>query len=309
MFDSIPIIDVGPLVRKKGDEDFREDPESGHGIPLELCQAVLDVGHEFFSQPESQKLRIAMSSSTGFRGYQKLGENVTKGLPDQHEAIDYFKEFESTKVALRSENPLVGLNQWPDSVSKFRPLVQEYLEMLIELARTIMRGIALALGGPKDLFEGERAGDPFWILRVIGYPPISNLSCLSNPNGEEVGCGDHTDYGLLTLVNQDLDITALQVKTQDGKYIWVDPIPGTFVVNIGDMLTIWTNGLYQSTLHRVMNNDSKYRVSVPFFYEPNFDARVEPFSFLQDSTAAESKRYTPVVYGDHVINKVLNNFG
>lgn len=132
----------------------------------------------------------------------------------------------------------MGLNQWPDSVSKFRPLVQEYLEMLIELARTIMRGIALALGGPKDLFEGERAGDPFWILRVIGYPPISNLSCLSNPNGEEVGCGDHTDYGLLTLVNQDLDITALQVKTQDGKYIWVDPIPGTFVVNIGDMLTV-----------------------------------------------------------------------
>ncbi|KAG0565581.1 hypothetical protein M758_8G196100 [Ceratodon purpureus] len=280
---------------------------TGHGVSPALSQAVLDVGHEFFSLSESQKLRIGMSSASGFRGYQKLGENVTKGHPDQHEAIDYFKEFEPSA---RPENPLVGPNQWPDSVSKFRPLVQDYLGVMIGLGRTIMQGIALALGGPRDLFEGDRAGDPFWILRVIGYPPVSNLNHVSDADGDEVGCHEHTDYGLLTFVNQDQNITALQVKTKCQKWIWVDPIPGTFVVNIGDMLTIWTNGLYQSTLHRVINNNDKYRVSVPFFYEPNFNARVEPLSFLQNnSVGIKGAKYAPVVYGDHVIKKVLNNFG
>ncbi|KAG0565579.1 hypothetical protein M758_8G196100 [Ceratodon purpureus] len=144
------------------------------------------------------------------RGYQKLGENVTKGHPDQHEAIDYFKEFEPSA---RPENPLVGPNQWPDSVSKFRPLVQDYLGVMIGLGRTIMQGIALALGGPRDLFEGDRAGDPFWILRVIGYPPVSNLNHVSDADGDEVGCHEHTDYGLLTFVNQDQNITALQVSS------------------------------------------------------------------------------------------------
>jgi len=178
-----------------------------------------------------------------------------------------------------------------------------------ELARTIMQGIALALGGPRDLFEGERAGDPFWIFRVIGYPPINISNHDPDTNGLEIGCGAHTDYGLLTLVNQDPDIAALQVKTKDGKWIWVQPIQGTFVVNIGDMLMIWTNGLYQSTLHRVLNNNSKYRVSVPFFYEPNFETRVEPLNFLKDTSTDGGKGFAPVVYGDHVINKVLNNFG
>jgi isopenicillin N synthase-like dioxygenase len=113
----------------------------------------------------------------------------------------------------------------------------------------------------------------------------------------------------LTLVNQDPTIPALQVKNNEGNWIWAKPIPGTFVVNIGDMLKIWTNGLYQSTLHRVMNDDSKYRVSVPFFYEPNFDALVEPLEICEQQTGSAVPRFTPVVYGDHVIGKVLTNFG
>lgn len=97
--------------------------------------------------------------------------------------------------------------------------------------------------------------------------------------------------------------------TKDEKWIWVDPVPGTFVVNIGDMLTIWTNGLYQSTVHRVINNNSKYRVSVPFFYEPNFDARVEPLSCVQNLAVAKGTNHPPVVYGDYLISKVSTNFG
>jgi isopenicillin N synthase-like dioxygenase len=196
----------------------------------------------------------------------------------------------------------MGSNQWPNEPSGFRPLIEEYVNVMTDLGEAIIQGIALALSGKKDAFGGKRAGDPFWILRVIGYPPMKKSDF-------EVGCGDHTDYGLLTLVNQDPTIPALQVKNNEGNWIWAKPIPGTFVVNIGDMLKIWTNGLYQSTLHRVMNDDSKYRVSVPFFYEPNFDALVEPLEICEQQTGSAVPRFTPVVYGDHVIGKVLTNFG
>ncbi|CAM6025129.1 unnamed protein product [Sphagnum balticum] len=322
MADSIPVIDIGPLVQQKADPHMAEDPQvmnvvrqldeacreigffyvKGHGVSPGLLEQVLDMGYKFFALPEEDKLQIAMSSDTGFRGYQKLGQNITRGQPDLHEAIDYFRELENQKLSTRKENPLMGSNQWPNEPSGFRPLIEEYVNVMTDLGEAIIQGIALALSGKKDAFGGKRAGDPFWILRVIGYPPMKKSDF-------EVGCGDHTDYGLLTLVNQDPTIPALQVKNNEGNWIWAKPIPGTFVVNIGDMLKIWTNGLYQSTLHRVVNDDSKYRVSVPFFYEPNFDALVEPLEICKRQTGSAVPRFTPVVYGDHVIGKVLTNFG
>ncbi|XP_026455924.1 probable 2-oxoglutarate-dependent dioxygenase At3g50210 [Papaver somniferum] len=123
-------------------------------------------------------------------------------------------------------------------------MARQSFKLLTDLSRNILRGLALALGGCPEEFEGERAGDPFWVMRFIGYPGISDAKGLDVPENA-VGCGAHTDYGLLTLVNQDDEIPALQ---------------------------IWSNGLYEPTLHRVVNNSPKYRVSVAFFYEPNFDA-------------------------------------
>jgi isopenicillin N synthase-like dioxygenase len=109
------------------------------------------------------------------------------------------------------------------------------------------------------------------------------------------------------LVNQDDDICALEVKNQSGEWIYAKPIPGTFVCNIGDMLKVWSNGIYQPTLHRVVNNSPRYRVSVAFFYESNFDAAIEPVEFCRERTGGVAK-YEKVVYGEHLIKKVLNNF-
>ncbi|PKI33372.1 hypothetical protein CRG98_046238 [Punica granatum] len=153
----------------------------------------------------------------------------------------------------------------------------------LDLSRKIIRGIALALGGSPEEFEGERAGDPFWVLRIIGYPRI------------------------LTLVNQDDGITALQVKNSSGEWISAPPVPGTFVCNIGDMLKIWSNGVYDSTLHRVINNSPKYRVCVAFFYEPNFDVGVEPLDFCVKRTGG-AKKFERAVYGEHLVTKVTTNF-
>ncbi|XBI12401.1 hypothetical protein VPH35_139280 [Triticum aestivum] len=119
-----------------------------------------------------------------------------------------------------------------------------------------MRGIALALGAPSYALEGGTAGDPFCYLRLIGYPAPASIP---QEQRTDTGCGAHTDYGLLTLVNQDDGICALDVRNLSGEWIQAKPVPGTFVCNIGDML--------EPTLHRVSNNSPRYRVSVAFFNE------------------------------------------
>ncbi|KAI3893745.1 hypothetical protein MKW92_026960 [Papaver armeniacum] len=322
-FKSIPVIDVSPLLCNKWDDVENEGVSEvikqldqackeagffyvkGHGISDSLIKEVRDMTRKFFDLPYDEKVKIKMSSETGFRGYQRIGENVTQGKADMHEAIDCYRE---VKPGMYGDlgKAIEGFNKWPDSPSNFYSVVGEYINLLTDLSRNILRGLALALGGCPGEFEGERAGDPFWVMRFIGYPGISDAKGLEMPEND-IGCGAHTDYGLLTLVNQDDEIPALQVRNQAGEWIWAVPIPGTFVCNIGDMLKIWSNGLYESTLHRVINNSPKYRVSVAFFYEPNFDAVIEPLEFCKQKLGGIEKCES-TIYGEHLVRKVLTNF-
>ncbi|KAJ6740360.1 2-OXOGLUTARATE (2OG) AND FE(II)-DEPENDENT OXYGENASE SUPERFAMILY PROTEIN [Salix purpurea] len=240
----------------------------GHGIPDSLIKDVKNVSHKFFDLPYEEKMKIKLSPAAGYRGYQRIGENITKGIPDMHEAIDCYREITPGMYGALGR-VIEGVNQWPHDPPYIKALMEEYISFCTDLSRKIVRGIALALGGSADEFEGERAGDAFWVLRVIGYPGVSNTNGQNAPEND-IGCGAHTDYGLVTLVNQDDGITALQVRNQSGEWISAPPIPGTFVCNIGDMLKIWSNGIYDSTLHRVINSSPKYRVCVAYFYEPNF---------------------------------------
>ncbi|PKA65840.1 S-norcoclaurine synthase 1 [Apostasia shenzhenica] len=324
-FQAIPIIDVGPLMDKCDDPKMvenqgvlkvvRELDEAcretgffyvrGHGIPESLVSEVKDVTRKFFDLPFTEKLKIKMSPATGYRGYQRIGENVTLGKPDIHEAIDCYRPLKHGEYGSLGK-VMEGQNLWPDNPSNFKSVMEEYISLLKELARKIMRGIALALGGSSETFEGERAGDPFWVMRIIGYPGLSNVNN-SEMQFNDIGCGAHTDYGLLTLVNQDDDVHALQVKNQAGEWIYAVPVPGTFVCNIGDMLKIWSNGIYKPTIHRVVNNNPKYRVSVVFFYEQNFDTAAEPLDSCKEKVGGVVK-YERVVYGEHLVGKVTSNF-
>ncbi|KAL5714012.1 hypothetical protein ACHQM5_016030 [Ranunculus cassubicifolius] len=324
-FKSIPVIDISRFLVKCNDPDMATDEGvsqvvkqldqackeagffyvRGHGIPDSVMKEVRDVTHKFFVLPYQEKLNIKMTAKTGYRGYQRIGENVTKGKPDIHEAIDCYKEVKPGMYGTLGK-ALEGSNKWPDNPSNFSSVMEEYLSLVTDLSRNIMKGIALALGGLPDEFEGERAGDPFWVMRLIGYPGVSDSNDSTVPEND-VGCGAHTDYGLLTLVNQDEGISALEVRNRSGEWIWAVPIPGTFVCNIGDMLKIWSNGLYESTLHRVINNSPKYRVSVAFFLEPNFDAVVKPLEFCKQKTGGVDK-FEKAVYGEHLVSKVLTNF-
>jgi len=175
--------------------------------------------------------------------------------------------------------------------------------------------------------------DSFWVLRIIGYPPLPN-------DDEGFSCGAHKDYGCLTFLWADDTRGALQVflpqqflavenpgaavrqeGIEEGIWITADPIPGCIVCNIGEMWEIWTNGLYKSTLHRVIHRGSDYRISIPFFFEPNFDAKIAPIEAarrIQDDLSRTTERhhtseqirkaYEPTIYGNFLLTKVRNNF-
>ncbi|CAL5326219.1 unnamed protein product [Camellia sinensis] len=328
-FKSIPLIDISPLLAKWDDPNMAQDQGitgvvkqldqacreagffyvKGHGIPDSIIKEVRNVARKFFSLPYEEKLKIKISPTTGYRGYQRMGENITKGIPDMHEAIDCYREVKPGMYGTLSK-PLEGPNQWPINPPNLKQLMEEYISLCTDLSRKIMRGIALALGASADEFEGERAGDPFWVFRIIGYPVLSHANG-KDMTENDIGCGAHTDYGLLTLVNQDADITALEVRNQSGEWISAPPVPGTFVCNIGDMLKpletwrklqILTNGLYESTFHRVINKSPTYRVCVAYFYETNFDAAIKPLDICIRRTGG-TKKFERAVYGEHLVSK------
>ncbi|XP_021714361.1 probable 2-oxoglutarate-dependent dioxygenase At3g50210 isoform X1 [Chenopodium quinoa] len=324
-FKSIPVIDVSPLLAKSDDANMAEDAGvcevvkqldkacreagffyvKGHGIPDSLLKEVREVTHKFFELPLEEKLKIKLSAATGYRGYQEVGDNITKGVPDVHEAIDLYRELEHGMYGDMGK-PMIGPNLWPSKPQNFKVVMEHYTDLCTELSRKIIQGISLALGGSVNELEGRIAGNPFWVMRLIGYPVISRENG-HNKLENDIGCGAHTDYGLLTLVNQDDGITALQVRNHSGEWIWAPPIPGTFVCNIGDMLKILTNGIYESTLHQVINKSPKYRVCVAYFYETNYDATIEPLDICVQKTGG-IKKLGQAVYGEHLIGKVTTNF-
>ena len=200
----------------------------------------------------------------------------------------------------RGAKVLTGSNPYPLNPQGFQEAVEAYVDIMKHLGMATMRAIAMGLGLDEHFFD-DKMDNGFWVLRLIGYPPLS-----TNTDNSEGGisCGQHTDYGCLTILNTDDTPDALQVLSKSGEWITANPIPGAFVINIGDMLNIWTNNRYTATLHRVIHGGQNYRVSIPFFFEPNFDTIVAPIPGIGDG----QDRYSSVMYGDHLLGKVSNNF-
>jgi len=246
------------------------------------------------------------------------------GSADNHEAIDFYRPVEDPD----KEKLLWGENQWP-TVSGFREKYEAWIDKMKGLGLIVMHAMATGLGMTDAEWEDLKAkvDDSFWVLRIIGYPPLPN-----DDNG--FSCGAHKDYGCLTFLWADPTRGALQVflpqqflavenpsdaireeGIEEGSWITADPIPGCIVCNIGEMWEIWTNGLYKSTIHRVMHRGANYRVSIPFFFEPNFNAEIAPLEAARrvqnDSNPTPEqirKIYEPTVYGNFLLKKVRNNF-
>ncbi|CAE6383943.1 unnamed protein product [Rhizoctonia solani] len=276
---------------------------------------IAELGHQFFKLKQDVKDTLHIQNQDLARGYQRLGENVTQGKTDMHEGLDFYAPVANPDKT----KPLWGENQWPteDDLPGFRRAYEKWVDQMKELGFVVMEAMADGLGMTKEEWLDLRAkiDDSFWVMRVIGYPPLKD-------EADGISCGAHKDYGCLTLLFADPTPKALQVfrhaaKTENleeagpGEWINADPIPGCVVCNIGEMWEIWTNGLYKSTIHRVIHRGTNFRVSVPFFFEPNFNAVVKPLPAalrLPEVQGKEEERYESVVYGEFLYKKVSNNF-
>jgi isopenicillin N synthase-like dioxygenase len=191
-------------------------------------------------------------------------------------------------------------------VPELRAAVLDYLDVMTTTAQAVLRGVAVSLDLDADYFAAGYTADPTVLFRIFHYPPAP-------PESDDWGVGEHTDYGLLTLLAQD-DNGGLQVRSGGG---WIDapPVPGAFVCNIGDMLDRLTGGWYRSTPHRVRNASGNERLSFPFFFDPDFTAEVPPLPRAAAGPADGAPRWDGQdlraftgTYGDYLINKVSHVF-
>jgi len=238
----------------------------GHGIPLSLVDELQRTARAFFALPDERKLAIAMAhAGRRWRGYFPVGGELTSGIPDAKEGLYVGRELPADDPRVLAGVPLHGPNLWPDAdVPGLRPAVLAWIDAAAEVGQLVMSAIARALALPADYFARTCMQDPTLLFRLFHYPPATS--------SEAWGVGEHTDYGILTLLLQD-DIGGLEVHSR-GAWITVPPERGALVCNIGDMLDRMTGGVYRSTPHRVRNVSGRDRYSFPLFFDPSWDARV-----------------------------------
>jgi len=243
-----------------------------------------------------------------WRGYFPVGGELTSGKPDRKEGIYFGAELSEDHPLVKSRTPMHGQNLFPD-IPLFRETILDYLAAMTGLGRALMEGIALSLGLNESYFAERYTSDPLVLFRIFNYPPFP----ASSADDPSWGVGEHTDYGLLTILKQD-KTGGLQVKSKSG---WVDakPIPGSFICNIGDMLDRMTGGSYRSTAHRVKSPGENHRLSFPFFFDPNFDAQVQPIELSTPIADDVDERWDRAnvrelsgTYGDYLLSKVSKVF-
>jgi isopenicillin N synthase-like dioxygenase len=322
-FSQVPIINISPLV--SGSEERHAVASQigkacrecgffyivGHSVDEGLQQALEELSRQFFTQDLETKLKIRMAlGGKAWRGYFPVGGELTSGKPDLKEGIYFGAELGGEHPLVQADTPMHGSNLFPSNIPQFRETVLEYMQVMTQLGHTLMASIALSLGLEESYFAERYTSDPLILFRIFNYPPNSSLS---NDN-ERWGVGEHTDYGVLTILKQDAN-GGLQVKS-NSKWVAAPPIPGSFVCNIGDMLDRMTGGFYRSTPHRVQNLSGKHRLSFPFFFDPNFDVEVKPIELdwvvvsdnkleRWDGASVHDFRGT---YGDYVLGKVSKVF-
>jgi isopenicillin N synthase-like dioxygenase len=321
-FSHVPVVDVAPLVNRTAERVRTAQQigaacrESGffyvvnHGVDESLCVQLEGLSREFFAQSEPRKMQIAMSrGGRAWRGYFPVGGELTSGQPDRKEGLYFGSELGAEHPAVRAGTPLHGPNLFPSNPG-FRETVLRYLDSLTGLGHALMSGISLGLGLDEQYFRQHYyAGDPLILFRIFNYPRAMQGS------GTGWGVGEHTDYGLLTILRQD-ETGGLQVKSRS---CWIDapPIGGSFLCNIGDMLERLTRGIYRSTPHRVLNTSPRDRLSFPFFFDPSFDARMLPVEGLVNDALTDDsgERWDHAsvhefsgTYGDYLLAKVSKVF-
>ncbi|CAK9066197.1 2-oxoglutarate-dependent dioxygenase 33 (Melatonin 2-hydroxylase), partial [Durusdinium trenchii] len=261
-----------------------------HGVPPQVTRDALDATVALFQGADAVKQEVLLrGAATQFRGYQAAAQNVTLGVSDQHEGFDMMRTFGQGCNVDKDSEPfriINGRNLWPREPRGFQQAFERLVPHMLRLGHEIMGQISAGLRehDPPTVLNAKLFDDPFWICRALHYPVQAAAA--------SQGVGAHSDYGLLTMIVQDDVPGCLQVLSADNEWFEVDPVPDCFVINVGDVLKSWTGGRLPATTHRVLSPTDRPRVSVPFFFEPNFDAPLKD-DFL---------------YRDHLLTKLRSNF-
>ncbi|MCH2203858.1 MAG: hypothetical protein MK102_17980 [Fuerstiella sp.] len=319
--NSIPVVDITAL-RTDGTEtsvqlvsdqigqacrEFGFFYVIGHGISRCLQERLEDLSRQFFDLDESDRMSIAMKhGGPAWRGYFGIGDELTAGKPDQKEGLYFGSELEDHHPKVKAAIPLHGCNLFPD-IDGFRETVLSWINQMTRLGHILMRAIALSLGLKASYFHDRYTNEPLVLFRIFHYPPLSKKL------KEFWSVGEHTDYGLLTILKQD-HTGGLQIRT---KAAWIDApiVEDSFVCNLGDMLDRMTGGIYRSTPHRVRNSASTGRLSFPFFFDPNWDSVVKPIDPKITASDDSADRWDGAsihawngTYGEYILRKVTRVF-
>ena len=304
-FDEVPQIDIGPMAhgaeharRRVGDAVRDACRRVGffyirnHGVSQATIDGTLQQMALFFALPERAKREIHARKSRHFRGYSGLYEEQHDPATDYyepHEVIDFGRENRPDDPPECASSLLYGPNLWLKDMPYFCESVKVYYADMLEVSTSLLRAFALALSLPEAYFldKFDRAAGA---LRLLHYPP--------QPAEEtRLGVGAHTDYETFTILAQDSN-PGLQVLNGAGDWIDIPPVPGTFVVNIGDLMARWTNDHFTSNIHRAANRTGRHRYSIPFFMGANVDTEIRCLESCTD--ADDPPKYPPVLAGAHI---------
>ncbi|MDQ0770741.1 isopenicillin N synthase-like dioxygenase [Pseudarthrobacter defluvii] len=311
---AIPVLDLSSARQPYGSfrPDFIEELRhathdvgffqiTGYGGRPGQAEELLDLVRRFFSLPLEERMKLDNRLSPHFRGYTRMGTEVTQGRADAREQIDYSPEREPVKD-YPDDQPywlLQGPNLWPDGAfPELRPAAMEWADLMSEVGMELLRAIAVSLQLPEDYFDDPFRDSPAWMGKLVHY-----VGGVVEAAGDQ-GVGSHADYGFVTLLLQD-EVGGLEVLPPGtSQWLPVEPLPGALVVNLGEMLEVATEGYLAATIHRVQAPPPGVdRYSVPFFWSPRLDAVIEPVPLAPDLKAA-ARGIT-----DDPANPLLASFG
>lgn len=266
---------------------------AGHGVDPASIDAAFAAARSFFHLPIEQRLELR--SHSPYRGFHPLATDIPSAVLEDvtvaKTPIDYREHFHVGRDGPAMEgDPFTGPNTWPPSVPHFRVTVEAYAQALRGVAERIIRGLAIGLGiGEHGLDAMFRK--PYALLDLVHYPPRES-------GGGGSGIAGHTDYGFLTVLAQD-DVGGLEVLIDKAGWFPATPRPGTFICNLGDLITRLTNGVYRATRHRVVSPSGCDRYSLPYFLDPDGEAVVRPLPGF--AVAAGGRAFEPIMCRDYLL--------
>jgi isopenicillin N synthase-like dioxygenase len=310
-FTSVPIVDISGLQATELAERRRVAAEigaaardvgflyiSGTGVDEAVFDRMLAATKAFFALPVEEKMRSYIGLSRCHRGYVPVGEEGIESdendVPDLKEAFDTALDLPADDPDYLAGNPMLGPNTWPE-VPGFAAAVTDYYQAILAVGDRLLWAFAVALGEDPDVFSRHATKTPSQ-LRLVYYP--------YDPGAQDgLGIGAHTDYECFTLLKP--TAPGLEVLNGAGEWIDVPPVPGTFVVNIGDLLELWTNGAFVATSHRV-RKVAEERYSFPLFFNVDYDTVVQP---LPQFASADGRNRPMLRAGEHLFAQTAQTFG